>query len=1284
MSSYSGSSISAATLAVPLQTAITDQLQTSTEVDYFKISGADISVDSLITLDFGVATASSNSEYTVSIVDQAGLSLATASTGQDTSLIYQATAGVTYYAKVVAGSSYNDANYTLNVSVKGTSEIEGNSGNDTQANANALLENVNFTGSLATTSDVDVFAFTTGPAGGTVSLSVAAASSATTSFYDIKLTNDAGTTIVDSSNASVSTTVTGSSNGILSFDVSAIGGQTPQGTYFLTISNNAAASTPDTKYTINLAGTSELSSVANTHDYNNAPAVTMGSMTSTQYGTTKVSDETLSVNMGSSVNLSDIITAADADSSSTTNGAVQSYVVALYDTSSPVTYSGSESAYDGYISFGSTVTYVNGMSTQGAGFFTSISAADFSTAKYYAGTSVNTQTLYVAAIDSSGSSSLSSTNMANPLDTSGFVTMAVASTDASVSIVSAGTTALKEGTTTDTYKDTLTISVGGETMPSSGSVVVVLDPGDDLFIAGDTLTASNAVTLNAANSYSATVTVVAKTDAITELSHTGALTFTSSSSDSAFNNLSIDGFNYTITEQVANFSIGDVTYSSGTSVLEGSTLRTGTYTITATDIDEGATLNVSITGTGLDVTSSTSLAFTYDSGNAVTQTVTFIAEDDSAEESSPHTGTLSHVVVDGDGNLVSKYTGAVANVSASITDNDDLTAPTASVSESTITDAGSAVVQSTEVGTAYLVNTTLTVTDVASITGADDALWNTASVATAVSNTNVAATGLDNGTYKVYTTDASGNLSNASAGTLTIGDTPMLSEVTLSVDNVVDSSDTDLTAVAFAGTTTGVNDSFSITIGGVNTIVAVSSNAFSGTVDLSGVADSTSVSIYGGVGSSASVPVQYSSSFIKDVVGPSVDSVTISSATGAQNNRLNTDDLVSVTVTLDDVAVVTGTPVIALNIGSATANATYISGTGTANLLFQYTILANDVDSNGISISTNALSLSSGSIDDARGNAATLTHSAVTDNSTYMVDAVAPSVSSVVFTSAIGAEANTLGEGDTLDITVTMSETTTVTGTPQLALVVGSGAGVASYLSGSGTTSLVFRYTAVSGDADTDGVSIVADQLSLNSGTMTDAAGNAATLSHSAVAADSNYMVNAIKTFDAQITTSSTQGVTGLDVQLWEVNGATETKLATLPAVNGEVSIDSLVTFDMVRLSVDSAYSSKAINIFDVLATVDHIVGTSTLAGQAFQAADVTNDTNVNLFDVLALVDHIVSSDKKIDTYDLVDNSGDRVTQVDSLNSGAAPQYQLIMNGDVVISTDDFFATDYVGTLDIS
>tara|TARA_B110000908_G_scaffold136305_1_gene161466 strand:- start:181 stop:1713 length:1533 start_codon:yes stop_codon:yes gene_type:complete len=510
----------------------------------------------------------------------------------------------------------------------------------------------------------------------------------------------------------------------------------------------------------------------------------------------------------------------------------------------------------------------------------------------------------------------------------------------------------------------------------------------------------------------------------------------------------------------------------------------------------------------------------------------------------------------------------------------------------------------------------------------------------------------------------------------------MLTAVTVSTDSVIDSSDTDLTAVAFAGTTSDVNDSasVSITIGGINTIVTVTSNAFSGTIDLSGVADSDSVSIYGGVGSSASVPLQYSSTFIKDVVGPSVDSVAISSVTGAQNNRLNTGDVVSVTVTLDDSSIVTGSPIIALTIGSATANATYVSGTGSASLLFQYTVLTNDVDSNGISIAANALSLSSGSIVDARGNAAVLTHDAVTDNSSYKVDTAAPSVSSVAFTSAIGAESNTLGTGDTLDITVTMSEVTTVTGVPQLALVVGSGAGAANYLSGSGTSSLVFRYTAVLGDTDTDGISMLADQLSLNSGTMADAAGNAATLSHSAVAADSNYMVDAIKTFDAQITTSSTQGITGLDLELWA--GGASSAAATYTATNGEITVPTSQTVAQVKLSVAAAYNMvDAIDISDVLLTVKDIIGVSSLTGNAQHAADVNNDASVDISDVLLMVKHVIGI-APIDHFDLIDSNSALVTELVPLTSGNAPQYQLVMNGDV--NGDGDFANQYVGTLDIT
>lgn len=98
----------------------------------------------------------------------------------------------------------------------------------------------------------------------------------------------------------------------------------------------------------------------------------------------------------------------------------------------------------------------------------------------------------------------------------------------------------------------------------------------------------------------------------------------------------------------------------------------------------------------------------------------------------------------------------------------DTTAPTATVTTATIANTGDATVQSTETGTAYLVNTSITVSNVASITGAADASWNQVTIASTNTPTTLAATGLSSGTYKVYTTDASGNLSAASANTVTI------------------------------------------------------------------------------------------------------------------------------------------------------------------------------------------------------------------------------------------------------------------------------------------------------------------------------------------------------------------------------------------------------------------------------------------------------------------------------------------------------------------------------------
>ena len=98
----------------------------------------------------------------------------------------------------------------------------------------------------------------------------------------------------------------------------------------------------------------------------------------------------------------------------------------------------------------------------------------------------------------------------------------------------------------------------------------------------------------------------------------------------------------------------------------------------------------------------------------------------------------------------------------------DASAPTASVTTATITTSENAVVQSTETGTAYLVNTAVTVSNLASITGAADNQSNSVTISSAATNTNLPATGLADGTYKVYAVDAAGNLSSASSNSVTL------------------------------------------------------------------------------------------------------------------------------------------------------------------------------------------------------------------------------------------------------------------------------------------------------------------------------------------------------------------------------------------------------------------------------------------------------------------------------------------------------------------------------------
>ena len=117
-------------------------------------------------------------------------------------------------------------------------------------------------------------------------------------------------------------------------------------------------------------------------------------------------------------------------------------------------------------------------------------------------------------------------------------------------------------------------------------------------------------------------------------------------------------------------------------------------------------------------------------------------------------------------------------------------------------------------------------------------------------------------------------------------------------------------------------------------------------------------------------------------------------------------------------------------------------------------------------------------------------------------------INSISVTSNAGAD-NYYIIGDVISVTVVASEAITVTGSPQIP-VLGLTAKNFTYYSGSGTTSIVFRYTVVTSDTSSAGIGVSANTLSLNSGTLVDSAGLSLPLSHLAITQSPNHKVDGI------------------------------------------------------------------------------------------------------------------------------------------------------------------------------
>ena len=147
-------------------------------------------------------------------------------------------------------------------------------------------------------------------------------------------------------------------------------------------------------------------------------------------------------------------------------------------------------------------------------------------------------------------------------------------------------------------------------------------------------------------------------------------------------------------------------------------------------------------------------------------------------------------------------------------------------------------------------------------------------------------------------------------------------------------------------------------------------------------------------------------------------------------------------------------------------------------------------------------------------------------------DTTAPTISSLAITSDTGDDDTNFdddgvyGIGDSIKVTVTFSENVFVVGAPQLMLDMGGSARTSEYERAQGSA-VMFSYTVAEGDADSNGIAIEADQLTLNDGSIKDSADNDANLSHNALPAQEDHRVDGTRPTIWRVYLSSTGGGSG-------------------------------------------------------------------------------------------------------------------------------------------------------------
>ena len=234
---------------------------------------------------------------------------------------------------------------------------------------------------------------------------------------------------------------------------------------------------------------------------------------------------------------------------------------------------------------------------------------------------------------------------------------------------------------------------------------------------------------------------------------------------------------------------------------------------------------------------------------------------------------------------------------------------------------------------------------------------------------------------------------------------------------------------------------------------------------------------------SAAYPSSGTVTTAASTTAPALTSVTVTSTPRKTTDTYGAREHIEFSMTFDAPVTVTGDPTFAFDLGGATT-ASYYAGSGTTTLRFSHAVSggsSGDQDTDGISWAANAIALNGGTIAGTdNAVAAVLTHVAQPDLPAHKVDgrttAVTPATVTVAVTSTPTSLADTYGFGETIVITVTVSEAVEVVGDPEFEFSMNNPGGAANDVPAtydrtrSSPTTMAFAYTVQAGDMDSDGI----------------------------------------------------------------------------------------------------------------------------------------------------------------------------------------------------------------------